>query len=112
MANKVVQYRYYGEGNENNYPKDASATSFVNGSAFLHMPILQLGIQTLPGVKIHINSQTSTPVIIGATGIYELDLSNNVEINSLYIDAFSMENIQSNPNSYLIIDTVYESEGE
>jgi hypothetical protein len=38
------------------------------------MPIVHLGIQTLPGTKVYLNSNMDAPVIIGATGIYELDL--------------------------------------
>ena len=40
----------------------------------MYSPIIHLGIQTLPGTKIYLNGFYDAPIIIGATGIYELDL--------------------------------------
>jgi hypothetical protein len=37
------------------------------------MPIVQLGIQSVPGTKFYLNG-SNNPIIIGNTGIYELDL--------------------------------------
>ena len=76
MANKVVQYRYYGRGNDNNYPLEETSARFCKGDVFLEtLPILQLGIQTMPGTKFYVNAGDD-PIIIGSTGIYELDLQN------------------------------------
>jgi hypothetical protein len=114
MANKVIQYRYYGEGNTNNYPKDVSYTEFVNGQVFSNtLPILQLGIQTLPGTKFYLNGSLD-PIIIGSTGIYELDLQNKTEITGFRFDPRifyiinGKDNIKSTSGTYLIVDIVYD----
>ena len=116
MANKVVQYRYYGRGNDNNYPLEETSARFCKGDVFLEtLPILQLGIQTMPGTKFYVNVGDD-PIIIGSTGIYELDLQNKTEITSLrfgseifdIIDGNPSKNIKPNPNAYLIVDIVFD----
>ena len=65
MAKKVGQIRYYGgtSGNtagtgKRNYPEGLTRNSLRYGNVFNSIyPIVQLGIQTLPGVKIYINNQ-------------------------------------------------------
>lgn len=120
MANKVTQYRYYKAGHDNNWPLDGTSQKFCRGDIFLEtLPILQLGIQTMPGTKFYVNTGDD-PIIIGSTGIYELDLQNKTEISSLrfgseifdIIDGNPEKNIQPNPNAYLIVDIVYEEKME
>ena len=112
MANKVIQYRYYNDDNLNNFPSKATGNLFTSGTAFSEtIPILQLGIQSLPGTKFKLNNSVD-PIIIGSTGIYELDLDNKTEISSLAFDATSIQNINENNGAYLIVDIIYEnSEG-
>ena len=82
----------------------------VSGSAFSgKYPIIQLGIQSLPGVKFYLNNSAS-PIILGYTGIYDLELNGITEITSLSFDAESMNLINASPESYLIVDFIYESE--
>ena len=73
------------------------------------MPISQLGIQALPGTKFYLNG-SNDPIIIGHTGIYELDLEGLAEITALSFDAKSIEAINGNNNSFLIVDIIYEQE--
>ena len=105
MARSVHQVRWFGDGN-----KDSNTTSsqLVNGSAFSQYAIVQLGIQTLPGTKFSINLYP-TPLIIGATGIYELDLTNIGRITNLLISKTSLDNIK-NSGQGLIIDFISETE--
>ena len=114
MANKVTQYRYYGENNPNNSPKSVVRKNFISGEVFSNtLPILQLGIQTLPGTKFFLNNGKD-PIIVGSTGIYELDLQNKTEISHLRFDPriFNLidgtGDVQGNTNAYLIVDIVYE----
>ena len=80
------------------------------GTAFTDIyPIVQLGIQTLPGTKIYINNHT-TPVIIGATGIYELNVDGLSNITDIQFDDASLRTIAMNDNAYVIIDYIYETE--
>lgn len=110
MAKQVRQFRYYNQNNtqNKNYPADLSLRHLVSGSAFSECPhILQLGIQSLPGTKFYLNN-SNNPVIIGTTGIYELDLNGLSEITALSFDQKSVQAVSMNNNAYLIIDVIYE----
>lgn len=114
MARTVKQYRYYNSGNEKNQPLIATKEQFINGIVFDNpscYPILQLGIQALPGTQFYMNYSVD-PVTIGFTGIYELDLQDKAEIVKLTFDKASMNAIENNANGYLIIDVLYENEEE
>ena len=107
MAKQIMQFRYYTENGNKNYPKAITKSRLVSGSIFqTYTPITQLGIQALPGTKFYLNDGT-TPIIIGSTGIYELDLEGLSEITNLAFDGTSIENINKNNNAYLIVDIVY-----
>lgn len=109
MAKQVRQVRFYGATQLNkNYPSGVSHATLASGSAFqYYMPAIQLGIQALPGTKFYLNN-SNNPIIIGYTGIYELDLNGLSEITSLKIDAQSLNMISKNANAYLIVDLIYE----
>lgn len=113
MAKKVKQIRYYSDTSNNNYPTGQHSPKYrtlISGSAFSnYMPIIQLGIQSLPGTKFYLNG-SNNPIIIGNTGIYELDLQGLTEINSLQFDASSLALIQNNNSAYLIVDIIYEGD--
>jgi hypothetical protein len=122
MAKRVKQYRYYSEGDtvlgKTNQPltitgDDGSSipvsyVHYISGRVFGNaFPVLQLGIQAIPGTKFYLNNAVD-PIIIGLTGIYELDLEGQTEITAIQIDASSMANIRDNYNASLIIDVIYE----
>lgn len=111
MSKRVKQFRFYNTKSPGqNNPQNLTLRSLISGSAFSdYMPITQLGIQSLPGTKFYLNNSTS-PIIIGYTGIYELDLEGLAEITALSFDAKSLEAVNGNINSYLIIDMIYEKE--
>ena len=110
MAKKIQQIRYYGDNNKANYPANITAQRLRAGTAFSdYYPIVQLGIQTLPGVRVFINNHTS-PIIIGGTGIYELNIDGLSNITDLSFDPASLNLINSNDNANLIIDFIYEGE--
>jgi len=44
----------------------------------------------MPGTKFYLNKSTN-PVMIGYTGIYELDLNGQIEISALNFDKASMD---------------------
>lgn len=115
MAKQVKQFRYYSENIENinsNYPSNINKQSLVAGNIFAnYMPISKLGIQSIPGTKFYLNN-SSSPIIVGNTGIFELDLNKQTEIIALRFDAKSIQFINDNLNAYLIIDMIYEGEGD
>ena len=127
---KIYQYRYYGETgsgdsisvHNQNMPIDLTMKDLASGSAFAtRIPIYQLGIQAIPGTKVYINSpNVGKPIVIGKTGIFELDLNDQSVITSLRVDKASVQTIrdinyqghEGNPTTeaYLLIDIIYESE--
>lgn len=121
MAYKVKQFRYYNDKSsevsesKRNQPTTLNGTTtlitsqhYVNGDVFgKNFPVTQLGIQALPGTKFYLNEAVD-PVIIGATGIYELDLTNGIQISKISFAFDSMEIIKNNDNAFLIVDIIYD----
>lgn len=121
----IAQVRFYSDGNENNTEKfnltgledneeekKLIHTDFCSNEAFKDfIPIRRLGIQTLPGTRFYLNGNTE-PVIVGPSGVYELDLSSETSavLSSLSFDIKSMEIINNLSNGYLIIDMIYNKE--
>lgn len=112
MAKAIHQFRFYkNQSNEmKNYPAGETMGSFIDGSVFDGFyPICQLGIQTIPGTYFFLN-EGNDPIIIGSTGIYELDLTGETEITKMTFEQKSMENINNMANGYLIVDIIYDKE--
>ena len=108
MATRVEQFRYYAQGNDNNYPSNWAWPAYCTVQTFRDKsPIYQLGIQTLPGTKLYINSSI-TPIVIGSSGIFELNVTDtSASITSFRIEQESMKRIDEEKNGYLIIDMVH-----
>lgn len=107
MAKRIAQVSY-------NIP-NATLTRedcglLISGAAFAEYAlggIEQLGIQAMPGTKFHVNS-CPDPVIVGATGVYEINLSNQAVITDLYFEKESIDAINdSNGSLPLLIDIIY-----
>lgn len=110
MAKHIMQFRYYNETHGNNQPEDLKASQLVDGTVFAkYLPFTQLGIQALPGTRFYLNDNIEGPIIMGSTGIYELELEGISKISSLKFDSKSLDLIAKNTNAYLIIDVIYES---
>ena len=114
MAKQVMQFRYYGENETEigkNYPRGITKSRLKSGAAFSnYYPIIKLGIQSLPGQKFYLND-ANTSIIIGSTGIYELDLEGYAEITNLAFDINGLNLIDNNPNAYLIVDIISDKQG-
>ncbi len=109
MAKHIMQFRYYKKDNENNQPEGISKETLKSGDIFTkYLPFTQIGIQALPGTRFYLNSNLENPIIIGSTGIYELELEGVSKINSLKFEGKSLDLIESNNNVGLIIDVIYE----
>lgn len=111
MAKYINQIRYYGDNNKKNSASNLTLQTLQSGSVFHNtLPIVQLGVQTLPGMKIYINNHTN-PVIVGQTGIYELNVDGISYITDLRFDGSTLKIIDKNKNdAYLIVDYLYERE--
>lgn len=116
MAKSIQQFRFYNNENKaQNQPSTITQNQLVSGSVFFQNAALgtitQLGIQALPGTKFYLNN-SANPIIIGFTGIYELDLEGISEITSLAFDRESLAAINNINNAYLIVDAIYNVEEE
>lgn len=113
MARTIRQYRFYQSDDSRNYPTTVTPARLVSGSIFFQDSelgaITQLGIQALPGTKFYLNNSL-TPVIIGFTGIYEIELDSGAEITGLKFDYNSINTINSINSAFLIVDAIYEVE--
>ena len=112
MARKVYQVRYYGDNKvdkEKNQPAGLTGNRLRSGSVFSgYTPMKQIGIQSMPGVKFYLNNSIE-PIVIGSTGIYELNVENMTEITALSFDTTSINMINQTPStSYIIVDILYE----
>lgn len=112
MAKKIIQFRYFGELNDKNYPLTITKTKLMSGVIFDgYTPIIKLGIQSLPGTKFRLNANQDY-IMVGGTGLYELDMTQGSGIiTSMNFDEISLTNIDENNDAYLLIDMLYEEEG-
>lgn len=113
MAKHIMQFRYYGSGNRNNnQPTNISIDNLYSGSIFgNYAPFTQLGIQTLPGTRFYLNdADHQRPIVVGSTGIYELELDGISQITTLSFDRASLQLIDESQTAYLIIDVIYNKE--
>lgn len=107
MSKNLIQFRYFGDGHEDNFPRTATAAEFQSGEVFYdYLPIAQLGIQTLPGVKFYLNDSTF-PIVIGNSGIYDLMADGTLKITKLQFDADGLARVAKETNNYLIVDILY-----
>lgn len=73
--------------------------------------ILQLGIQTFPGAIFYLNGVSlDNAVRVGSTGIFEISITNQMRISKLQFDKGSLEALDSNPTTALIVDMLIERE--
>lgn len=112
MAKKIIQFRYFGELNDKNYPLTITKTKLMSGVIFDgYTPIIKLGIQSLPGTKFRLNANQDY-IMVGGTGLYELDMTQGSgTVTSMNFDEISLINIDENNDAYLLIDILYEEEG-
>lgn len=110
MSKNLIQFRYFGENNSENYPTTVGAIDYQSGEVFYdYLPIVQLGIQTIPGVKFYLNDSTY-PIVIGNSGVYDLMADGTLKITKLQFDKDGLERIAKERNNYLIIDILYGKE--
>ena len=70
--------------------------------------IVQFGIQTLSGVKFSLNGSDDY-ITVGKTGVYEIELTDDVTISDIHFFEESLQLINDNSTAYLILDLAYES---
>ncbi len=107
---KIMQFRFEGFGNVNNYPPFTDYNArLTTGNIFDNYKLVsKLGIQGPVGLKFYLNNG-DYPITIGKTGIYELDLEDIGRINSIRFDRTDISShFPEGTNNRLLIDIVYE----
>lgn len=106
----IKQFRYYGDNDSRNYPTTLKKDDLVYNNIFAgYGSITQLGIQARPNTTMFLNSR-EYPIVIGETGIYEIDLSDyGSKITSIQFTAESLGYYKGSDR--LLIDIVYEGAG-
>lgn len=108
---KVMQFRFEGFQNPNNYPNFSDYNAVLgSGNLFNDYKLIsQFGMQAPPGLRFYLNGG-SYPITMGETGIYELDLNEVGRINSIRFEAEDISKFFPNDNilNRLLIDIVYE----
>ena len=114
MSKQISQFRFYSPAGPYFLDTNISGADLISGTSFQTKTIYQLGIQSIPGTKFILGkSNSSSPVTIGSTGIFEMDFNNFASKPvGLSILPSSIKNIINNPIGYIIIDLVYEEGSE
>lgn len=106
----ISQFRFYGDGDERNYPATLTKNELAYNNIFAgYGSITQLGIQGRPGTTVFLNGQ-KFPIIIGETGIYEIDLQNYGQISTIYFSYDSLSTYTGGQDR-LLIDIIHEGTG-
>ena len=116
-----MQFRYYGDGDNKNYPLDITTyENLTNGNIFgSYAGISKIGIQCRPGVYFYLNGEAH-PIEIGETGIYELDLGKYGYVNKIQFAAEPEEGeaigsgidfLKKDGTERILIDIIYEGSG-
>ena len=104
MAKKIMQVRFYGDGNASNYPAKLTSSKLKNGSVFEdYLPMCYLKITGPTGLKFFLNNGIHN-VAIGESKEFELDLDGVAEITNLIFDKTTISLITAeNP---LVVDII------
>lgn len=116
MAQKFKQVRFYNLAAANNEPHYDLEADMIKGwgegKLFeKYVPIIRLGISAPPGTRFTIN-ESDTEVVINYTGLFEVDFSDSTGIVALKFNEASLNHIRQNPAAWVIVDMIYEGEGD
>lgn len=106
----AYQFRYYGTTAANNYPSMYNYSGTLTGGNIFqdYGTITHLGIQGKPGTTFYLNGSDS-PITIGSTGIYELNLTGLSYISAIRFDPTTIHNLdKDNSTRGILIDIIYD----
>ena len=109
----IKQFRYYGQNSDKNYPNNMTYNNLVHSNIFKgYGSITQMGVQARPGTVMYLNNEQRYPIIIGETGIYEIDLQGYGQIYAIRFDGKSLADYDTlGSTGRLLIDIIYEGSG-
>ena len=104
MGYQFAQVRY---NQQNSAMSNTTAEALKNGNAFAnYTSIVQLGIQAPPGTRFYLGGSGSA-LMVGASGVFQLDLREKSTITGLRFDAQSINFVELNGSAYIIVDILY-----
>lgn len=102
---EVRQFRYYGDNSQKNYPLNLSKELLCNENIFeAYGNVIQIGIQGIPGTIFYLNNGEH-PLMIGSTGIYELNLEGLTSLTAIQFNEQTLNEYSDGTNG-LIIDII------
>lgn len=109
---RIMQFRYAGDGALNNSPASGSNAITAEKLKFKNIfqgydEISQLGIQGEPGTAFYLNNSDYS-IVLGETGIYEIDLQERGTIHSIGFIANRAFDTYTSGNNQLLIDIIYD----
>jgi hypothetical protein len=109
----IKQFRYYGDKNPNNYPSNVNYDLLAHKNVFLgYGSITQMGIQAPAGTVFFLNNEQRYPIVIGETGIYEIDLQDFGVITAIRFEGSSLTRFdEQGSTDRILIDIIYEGAG-
>ena len=110
----IKQFRYYGKNHADNYPANIMTYSNLAHSNIFagHGSITQMGIQAPRGTIMFLNNEQRYPIVIGETGIYEIDLQDYGQIYAIRFEGASLEALERQGSTgRLLIVIIYEGAG-
>ena len=111
MASKYLfnQVIYNADNSDYNVPSSLVTQKDVNTVLRTYTSIYHLGVRTIPGTKIYFNGDTEHPIIIGFSGVFEIDFTDLSQgfISNISVDADSLAKIAENKSAYLVFDILY-----
>lgn len=108
MAYRFAQVRYNQDGSD---MSNTIASDMVSGAVFEnYQSIVQLGIQAPPGTKFYLGGNDNA-LIVGSSGVFQLNLKDKTTFTGIKFDKTSIDFVQENNSSYIIIDILYGGEG-
>lgn len=93
---EIATYHY---GEKGNITAD---TNILSGAS-----VSFLTIESLPGIEFYLTADY-TPIMIGASGQYTLQLPEGFRVTYLSFPESSLKRIDANPSSYILVNAVKE----
>ena len=102
---KIKQFRYSGDNSSDS--SGIKKDTLIFGNIFdNYNTITQMGIQGRPGTSFYLNN-SEFPIVLGETGIYEIDLQGRGTIHSISFVNNSAFQYYATLGDRLLIDIVY-----
>lgn len=108
---RIMQFRFYSENSSDNYPATKKLANWTTNLFEDYGTVSHLGIQGEPGVVFYLNDGDN-PIVLGNTGIYEINLEGIGRISSLRFDEEKLKEYYNeklaNAEHRVLVDIIYD----